>query len=208
MPQSTYVKDKDGELLEINADGSMSTKILDKDGKPLEFDIITTGGTYGYVIQIPIEHHKIHEGDHYVTVDYDNDVDIAGPKYWHIKAPASGYIHLAWRLKSSFNGTVEFFESPTTSADGTALTPRNSDRNSSATATLQAFYDPTVSVAGTRLDVDVIGSDGVNPVGADGGDLHRESEWILKQNTSYLFKFTASTDNARVTIHLSHYEVG
>lgn len=180
---------------------------LDKDGRATEFDTAAGGPAYGYPVNVNIEHHKIHEEVHYTTTDYDSDVDIAGPKYWHIKAPASGYMHMVWRVKASLNGLAELFEAPTTTADGTSLTPRNNDRNSSNTATLQVFYDPTVTVDGTRIDVDVVGSDGANPVGAEGGDVEREHEWILKQSTAYLIKFIAGTDDCRASMHISHYEV-
>lgn len=188
MPQGTYIKDKDG--------------------LPTEFDSTSASGTgYGYLIQIPSEHHKIHEGVHYTGVDYDSDVDIAAPKYWHIKAPASGVIHLTWKIRASLNGLAELYEAPTTTADGTGVTPYNNDRNSANTSTLLFYKDPTVTVDGTLLDIDVIGSDGANPVGADGGDLERDLEWNLKQNTAYLIKFTAGTDDCRASIHLNYYEV-
>lgn len=208
MPQSFYLVDADGtKELQIDDLGSLQAVFRDKDNNATEFDTAAAGTGYGYLISVMLEHHKIHEGIHYTTTDYDNDVDIAVPKYWHIKTPATGFMHMTWRVKSTLNGLVELFEAPTTTADGTSLTPRNNNRNSSSTATLQVFYDPTVTVDGTRLDVDTIGSDGTNPVGAEGGDMERVHEWILKQSASYLIKFTAETDNCRVNMHIAHYEV-
>lgn len=209
MPQSTFIVDRDGDTeMRLDSSGLLTSKLADTNGALTEFDTIATEGSYGYLIQVPVEHHKIHEGSHYTTVDYDSDVDITGPKYWHIKAPDTTVVpHLVWRVKASLNGLVELFEAPTTTADGTALTSRNNDRNSSNTATTLFYYDPTVTGDGTRIDVDVIGSDGANPAGADGGDMNRETEWLLKRNTSYLIKFTSGTDNCRVSLHMSHYEV-
>jgi len=209
MAQSTYIVDSDQNVeLKLDDNGLLTSKLADTNGALTEFDTVSADGSYGYLVNILSEHHKIHEGSHYTTVDYDNDVDIATPKYWHIKTPDTAVVpHFVWRVKASLNGLVELFEAPTTSANGTALTSRNNDRNSSNTATTLFYYDPTVTGDGTRIDVDVIGSDGANPVGADGGDMSRDMEWLLKRNTAYLIKFTAGTDNCRVSLHMSHYEV-
>lgn len=188
MPLSFLLVDKNKKVLELDSGGEIS-------------------GNNGYLTTIDIEHHKIHEGEHYVCSDYDNDVDITGPKYWHFKSPATGRIHFIFEIISSKNGLIEFFESPTITGNGTALTCYNNDRNSTSTTTLLAYYDATASADGTKLLSFVVGSDGANPTGARGGSQQRVHEFILKANTSYLIKHTATTDNSRVSMTADFYEI-
>lgn len=210
MPQSFYLVDSDGNIeLQLNDNGSLQAVLRDKDNIPIEFDTVGSAepGNYGYLVSINLPHHKIHEESHYFWVDYDNDVDIAGPKYWRITTPATGFIHLTWCMCASLNGLIEVFENPTISAAGTSKVAYNSDRNSSETSTATHYYDTTTSADGTLLASFVIGSDGANPIGTTGGRSKHENEMILKQNEDYLFKFTAGTDNARASIHLEYYIV-
>jgi len=84
--------------------------------------------------------------------------------------------------------TIEFFESPTVTAPGTAGTPIAKNRIVSAIPTTSVFLNPTVTSDGTRLDIDkLLGAN--KDVG--GRDLH--TEWLLKPNTDYIFKITNSS---------------
>ncbi|MEE4248237.1 MAG: hypothetical protein V2I33_22845, partial [Kangiellaceae bacterium] len=104
------------------------------------------------------------------------------------------------------NGLIEFFESPTLTNNGTALTCRNNDRQSEELSTLTHYYDPTVSADGTRLLVNVVGTDGTTPQGDSGGATKRDNEFILKPNTSYLVKFTTQTNDNRISCCAEHYQ--
>jgi len=112
----------------------------------------------GYLIAIEIEHYKVHEGNFYTVSDYDNDVDTASPKYWHIKTHAGDVrVHIRIQVATDTGGLLELFENPTTTGDGTPLTPYNNDRNSGNTSVISFYYDPTVSADGTRIEVTRIG---------------------------------------------------
>jgi len=186
----------------------MSSAVLkDKGGKVTEFDTKTTSDdTYGYLITIPIEHHKIHEGDHYVVHEAAT-VASGTPKKWFISVPATGQFHLTFECASSKNGTIELSEGPTVSAEGTALTAYNSDRNSSNTSNLVIKKDPTSSAQGNVIDGHVMGTDATNPAGTDGGSVSREQEWLLKNSTTYLITYTSLTNANRVSLNLRYYEV-
>ena len=210
MPQSTYIVDADGtKELQISGDGSLNAILRDKDNLPTEFDTAGSAepNTYGYLVAIDLPHHKIHEESHYFWSDYDNNVAIAGPKYWRVKTPAIGRVHMTWIINCSLNGLVELYENPTINAAGTTKTAYNSDRNSTETSTVTHYYDSTTTADGTLLKSFVLGSDGVNPVGADGGNHNHTEEIILKADEDYVFKYTAGTDNSRVTLNLEYYIV-
>lgn len=210
MPQSVVVKDSDGNVvLELNDDGSLNARIFDKDGLPVEFDTVASAqpSVYGYLIAIDLPHHKIHEESHYFWSDYDADVDTGGPKYWRLTTPATGRVHLVWSIQASLNGLLQIYENPTISGAGTAKAAFNSDRNSTETSTVTHYYDSTTSADGTLLKTFSLGSDGANPVGADGGDSEHTTEMILKASEDYIFKFTAGTDDSRVSLNLEYYIV-
>lgn len=155
---------------------------------------------------IPIEHHMVHKGKYFFVTDYDSDVDIATPKYWHIKSPNSTTrIHLVIMLTTDLAAVIEFFESPTTTDDGTQLTAYNADRNSTNTPTATFYYDPTVSADGTLLQKDRLGTD--KPPSRLGGHIRNATEFILKQNTAYLVKISPESDNTKISLNIEFYEV-
>lgn len=80
---------------------------------------------------------------------------------------------------------VEFFEAPTVTADGTAQTALNRNRQSTATPLMQVFANPTVSADGTKLFESRIFGDQKTVTSET-----LEGEWLLKKNTDYMFKIT------------------
>lgn len=174
----------------------------------------TTGAevdsTAGYLVFMDVAHHKIHEEAYYNFAHYDNDVDIAGPKYIRITTPNTATrIHFVYEVDvGASGGLIELYENPTLLAAGTQGTPRNSNRNSASTATATVFYDSTTQPPnndGTLLEVHFVGVSG--GAAKSGGSVEARHEWILKQNTTYLVKFTATADNTAYTGHFHWYEV-
>jgi len=199
-----FTTQTDGDL----TSGCINARLRDSDNNIAEFDTVGTGGDgEGYPIFIDIEHHKIHEGDHYTCQEDDQDVDAV--KYFLIKAPdTETRIHYIFNIRSSLNGTVEFFRDPTVTSSGTTLTSYNNDENSGNTATLLLWEDPTISATGPiRMLVNVIGSDGLNPNGSDGGVTSRSMEFILKQGSYYLIAYTPESSNQRLNVCSEWYEV-
>lgn len=174
--------------------------------------IIITDGTYdaevdplGYLAQIAIEHHKVHEGVFYTVSDYDNNVLIASPKYWLIRTPNTAVrFHTKINLETDTGSLLEFFENPTLTDDGAALTAYNNDRNSPNTSSLEFYSDPTVTNDGTRLVSARVGAGREKKLG---GVARPQAEFILKQNEEYLVKLTVDANGADVTINIEGYEV-
>jgi hypothetical protein len=74
-------------------------------------------------------------------------------------------------------GTLQLFEGPTNDPDGAAQATPNRNRFSSNVATTLIFLGPTVTVAGTELELTAIsGGSGGNAVGASANTF---LEWIL-----------------------------
>ena len=167
---------------------------------------LATVDSKGFLVGINVAHHRVHSELMYITTDIDTDVDTISPKYWHIVAPDSATrIHLTLMISVDTAGLVEFYEAPTTSANGTEITARNADRNSANTAACKFYFDPTVSADGIALQKDRIGS--TNNKTKIGGIARQQVEFILKQNTAYLVKYTPDSNDAKVTFNCESYEV-
>ena len=160
----------------------------------------------GYLVGIDIVHHKVHEGNFYTVSDYDSVVQTVAPKYWHIITPNTAKrIHTLISVISNLAGNIGFFEAPTTSANGTALTAYNNDRNSGNTPTVLFYKDPAVTTDGTLLISSRNGTN--NNKTLLGGVSRTNSEFILKQNTKYFVKFTPDANNTEVIFNCEFYEV-
>ena len=190
--------------------GCVNTRLRDKNGNMAEFDVNGCGDEdCGYLTTIEIEHHKIHKGDHFTCQIYDNEVDIGSPKYMLVRTPnTTERFHYTFNVRSSLNGTIYFFENPATSSTGIELTLYNNDRNSTSLSNLKICEDAVFASDGNdQLLVNVMGSDGLNANGSDGGVLSRSHEFILKQNTDYEIKFDTKSNNNRISICNEFYTV-
>lgn len=70
------------------------------------------------------------------------------------------WVHLNIVVNSSLGGVFYLFENPTFSTDGTARVEYNRDRNSTNNATLEVFEKPAITANGTLLQTTHIGTDG------------------------------------------------
>jgi hypothetical protein len=162
---------------------------------------------------ISFEHGKVHDKEMFTLSDYDSDVDIASPKYWHIKT-ASGYeLHLVCAISASGSCLIELYEDPTFSgagaSDGTSKTTYNNYRGATNTLNASFYYDADIGATGsdgTAICTEYIpGTDrGQMRVG---GEARTGSEWVLKADTSYLFKVTPGADDTILNFVAECYEL-
>jgi len=161
----------------------------------------------GATVIMELEHHKIHEGEHFTCQDYDSSVDIISPKKWLYVLNGDNLIHFIFELNVSKPGLIEFFESPTVTDNGTLLGCHNNNRYSSNNSTLECYSDPTTTDGGTRLLVNVVGTDGNTPNGGSGGATKRDNEFLLHKDKTYMIKYTTKINDTRVNCCVEHYEV-
>lgn len=155
-------------------------------------------------------HHEIHSGSHYfvdgsATVNTGTNLDFL----W-VVPDTTAWPHALWEIDAEYEVTMSMYESVVTSADGSAVTIFNNNRNSANTAGVAAYTGPTLN-SGALGD----GSDGGNlvwqkVVGSGkkvGGDAGREHEFIGKQNTKYWFRISnTSGTNSWVNYDFNWYE--
>lgn len=170
----------------------------------------------GAALTITTPHRAIHAGDHYTASDVALDVDIATPKYWHVKVPAQSSssgaecaeleYHATLGIQASAGVLVEVFKDADVSADGTPVPFCNNNDNLPDETMMEAFADPTVSDDGERIGVTVVGG-GANPASAAPGSERADAERVMKFGSSYLVKVTAIIDDTLVSFAVGMYEV-
>lgn len=115
-------------------------------------------------------------------------------------------VHILPQMSAGGDATLETFEAPTTSADGTPVTVINRNRTrTDITPLALAFDGPTITDPGTLLDTLVLaGGSGGN---SQGGDAVFETEWIFAPNTDYLFRLTNIAGQTQIAhLHFNFYE--
>lgn len=171
----------------------------------------------GGIIALDSAHAAIHHGLHFVMSDYDSVVDIATPKYWHVKTPSGSSsspalpcadieYHFVFGVGASGGILIELFRNADVSADGTPIAFINSNDRSDLEIDVEGFADPTVSDDGERVLAQIVG-DGVVPVVVAPGEGRCDTERILADATSYILKVTAFNDTTRVSAGVSIYQV-
>ena len=132
------------------------------------------------------EHHAIHIGQAFSAYDR---VDVTGAgtnrDYLFMTPTSTSWIHFRPTFRTEAEFDISIQENPTVSNNGTLLPSFNRDRNSLSTSGLTLYHTPTVTVSGTTIKMERTGSG--SSVGGGSESYH---EWILKQNTKYLMRFS------------------
>lgn len=159
-------------------------------------------------VGIDTVHDRIHDGQAFSISDRATPVNIATPKKYLFITPNTGLrAHFIFSVHTEPGARIQFFEGTTVSANGTPLTPQNNNRNSTNTALLSVFADPTVTGDGTSLFDREEGTATVGPTKGVGLELAHTNEIILKQNTKYELKITPLSNNTVASTELDWYEV-
>ena len=144
-------------------------------------------------------HYEIHNGNHYVnsgqvTMAAEASQDIL------ITVPAGKYVHFLFSVRSTAEARLDFYETPTVSANGTPLTVINRNRRTENTNETTLHSSPTVTETGTLLLVNHFGAGQ-----RGGGEGRDDNEWIL-ENTTYLLRLTSEAANNDVSWTIDWYE--
>ena len=200
-------------------------RIYGRHGGVNEFDAVGIDASTNAVNVIGYEHHELHEGSSfhvgYSVTTASSDDDVTAIMF---KTPnTTKWLHLVATFSCSAAAEAIINEGPTLtdSGDGSDKAVLNRNRNSTATSTVQSLEDtPTVGSvttmneaewtavgvsAGTELSHEFLAA-GTGPR-PSGGASRGEQEWVLKQNTTYVFYLqnTGAAANAH-SISLDWYE--
>ncbi|HDY86788.1 MAG TPA: hypothetical protein ENH82_01585 [bacterium] len=169
-------------------------------------DILVDGGDDRQkLVTMAFGHHKIHTEESFVAQVSNTVATADNSLTMYFKSPDSTIrIHLVPGVSADNEGDFELRESATVSLSGTVITIFNRDRNSSEVSTVLVRDTPTITASGTQLALTRIGSTGFKE--SAGGSSAGRREWLLKQGTVYLMRFTAENNDTEVTIEADWYE--
>ena len=187
--------DADVNLDELNgvvADSVLYGRVGADSVKPLQIDAAT------HTLQvIDYEHHEIHSESHYFVTGYQ-DLSINNVLDFTWQMPDSTtWSHWTWRISTESETLWQIYEvAVATNPLANAVTPYNNNRNSGNTSVTTMKFELQSDLAAANADTDVSGgtliASGISGSGRDGGFVDRSHEVILKQNTLYCLRATAS----------------
>ena len=116
------------------------------------------------------------------------------------------WLHITWSLSAKADGTFTVLEDVTSFSGGASITPLNHNRNSLNTSGATCIRGMT--------DADLItptGGTTIMTVSLDTGrgetmERGLQEEFILKQDSNYLFRYTNGTSENTIILALSWYE--
>lgn len=146
---------------------------------------------YGSLRTMGVNDSGVHDGQMFF---YTTSVQVASlTNFYLLLATGTTTIHVKDFIIKADQApvTIELFESGTVSANGTAQTTINRNRQLTNTATISIFASPTVTSDGTRLMIDRI-------LGAhkDVTSDYLSGEWLLKKSNSHLIKINNGSNQA------------
>jgi len=158
-----------------------------------------TDNLYNANVTIDAAHHKIHDGDSYLSGAW---LDLTNGQVYKIlieAASTSLACHMVFKIASELETSFNFYAGTTTSNNGTPMSKFNRNRNSTKLGSLNIYHSPTVVSNGTLLGSGIMGSGKTY-----GGFMRDTQEIILKKGTKYMFEIT----NATVLANWLDYEFG
>ena len=161
----------------------------------------------GELISITHEHAKVHEGAFFSIGHYDGAVvkDSYIDILLHTSADYS--VHTYIKLIAGSEATLTVYEDTVTSADGTAITAVNHNRNNGvASPNILAYHTPTITDVGTQIWFEYVpGGDAKSPGALQ---VAGTEQTVLAPDTKYLFRFTnISTSDSKLQLQTAFYEV-
>jgi len=146
--------------------------------------VITSGGA----VKIIKNHdYSTHKGHCYTAkhVWYANPASAASDILFVTNS--TNYVHLWYDFEATSKGEFTVHEDATATSAGSTITSYNRNRRNTSEALSVISYDPGVSSAGTTLTARLLS--GIGGSLAGGGETSI-GEYLLKQSTTYLFRFT------------------
>jgi hypothetical protein len=160
-----------------------------------------------HINMIPWQHNYLHEGRVFVANNYNPAVGDPGALETVITVGSTYNLHVIASAQAGGDFLGELYEDVSSVVGGTAVTPSNRNRESSAASTGTVLINPaSYSLVGaTQLEEDYVpGGTGGNALGGAGST---RDEYILKRDTTYLYRITNLAGQAKpMSLHLEWYE--
>ncbi len=131
----------------------------------------------------PASEDRILDGTTFIAGDYSSGVSFNTGVDILIQNGANDGIYLNADILTTIDCSVALYETPTFSAAGSAITPRNLNRASTKVLGATITKNPTVSINGTQIGPTILNQ-------ADISKPLLDNMIVLKASTNYLIKIT------------------
>lgn len=190
------IYDAAGHGLDINTDGSLNIQAITN-----AIDGVTTG-----IKTVTHEHHEVHEGNFYRS---GMNFTLANGEVatFSLTTPdTTVWCHVTWSLDTTADGTFTVLEDVTSIAGGAAVTPLNHNRNSENTSDMVCKRGMTGSDLITPTGGTTILNATLSTGKGDAINVGHGEEFILKQDSIYLFRYTNGTSANVIRLVFEWYE--
>jgi hypothetical protein len=174
------------------------------------FHFLQMDGNTTALTTIDYAHHEVHDGSHFFAIGYA-DLAITKVLDFTWKMPnTTRWIHWTWEIATESETLWQVYEGAVaTNALSGAITPLNNDRNSTRRSGTEMKFEVQDDLTAANGDTDVTGAtlieSGISGAGKNAGSAGREDELILKQNTLYCLRATA-TAAGYINFKMTWYE--
>jgi len=166
---------------------------------PNKIDQTTSGKA-----QLEYEHFKVHTGDSWVcTYNFTSTEELTRVDRYIITPNTTRWAHLFWDVTGQTKTTISLYEGASGTYD--PVTVYNRNRNSARVNTTIIGNPTGVVTTGNLIWNWVSGTS--TPARAQSSGATRETgEIVLKQNTQYLFRCAAGSEDDIISVDLFWYE--
>lgn len=166
---------------------------------PLKQDSVTNA-----LCTVDYPHHEIHSGSHF-SIENFTTLGSGASMTFGITTPNTGkWGHMTFSVEGSLKTTVYCYKIASFT-DGTPVVAFNDNHNSTTESVMSVVSQPTVASTGILFSAYTAGS-GTNGASAEPGAGSREHEFILKQNSQYLFRVVSGAAANDVSWQAKWYE--
>ena len=149
-------------------------------------------------------HAKIHDGDDYEAHINSPTLGDGGTVEMYFKPPDTAErFHIVVAFGGELGGIAEVRRSATVSLSGTVVSIFNSDHNSENTTEVTVRSSPTLTGSGTQIQHFHVGG---GFQGRDPGESGSRREFIAKQGTIYIFRYTSIAASNEAEIEVGFYK--
>jgi len=178
-----------GSPLRVYDDGSVNSRLLGSGGYSLGYDKSSKA-----VTSIDYAHHELHDGNHYNIRGFSAPINSGVFFTWCVTTPnGSKWAHMTYQIEGTTQTEIYVYEGANCSG-GTAITPRNNNRNAGDNSILTIKQGAVISgtngllASGTLIESHSKGFEGATPSKASvNAEVTREDEMILKSGTTYVY---------------------
>jgi hypothetical protein len=152
----------------------------------------------GFVV-VDFNHASIHKGESFLVKNYTTLANGASIDFAVVTPNSDVWAHMSFLITGTQGTKVDIYEASDFDADGSAVTPINTNRNSSNTSVLTITSDPSVNSDGNLI------WSGYNGALKTSSEHESIAELILKQNTKYIYRITNLTIQDNIVDYVGYW---